>query len=165
MNTEQNNPAASFDNLPVLTEIVGQNAFDDLPTLTEVVTTEAAPEKPAEWVDTITLPEPCIANEGAANTTTVPTPPGSVINEIGNETIISSVVVLPPIVPAQGISEEQLQQLLNKLQHRLEGKLMQQLAPQIAKLQQQAMEQALNELRAEIPALLRHALNLNDSNK
>lgn len=162
MSPEQNN-APLLDNLPVLTEVVGQNTLDDLPTLTEVVSAQE-PAMPTEWIDTITLSEPCPAEAAARDESAAhidPLPPSETVIEPRH----SITAALPPPAPPQGISEEHLQQVLNKLQHRLEGKLMQQLAPQIAKLQQQALEQALSELKAEIPALLRNALNLNDSNK
>ncbi|MDD2686439.1 MAG: hypothetical protein PHY62_09800 [Gallionella sp.] len=159
----------SLDNLPLLTDVVGTQPFDELPTLTEVVmpATAVSHIEAEAYVDTLTLDTPIITEAQPA----APLPSPNELPVLRETEILPTAYAAvtasetPTIQTEASISEEQLQQLLNKLQHRLEGKLMQQLAPQIAALQQQALEQALNELKAEIPALLRNALNLNDSNK
>lgn len=165
----------SLDNLPLLTDVVGTQPFDDLPTLTEVVTpdTPAIHTEAEAYVDTISLDAPIITEAPPSAMSDVPDALPTAVGELetlptgpeAGTTTAVPVIETHAVQTEPPISEEQLQQLLNKLQRRLEGKLMQQLAPQIALLQQQALEQALSELKAELPPLLRNALNLTDGNK
>lgn len=94
----------SPDNLPLLTQAVGEATPDDLPTLTEVV----------DEAD----------------------------------------IHLPRV-----LSEEEMQRLLHQLETHLETVFAHKLNLHLEQLQRLAIEQAVSELKAELPELLRDALN------
>jgi hypothetical protein len=63
-------------------------------------------------------------------------------------------------IPAPRVfSEQEMQQLLHQLEAHLETVFANKLRLHLAQLQQQAVEQTVNELKAELPELLRDALN------
>lgn len=66
--------------------------------------------------------------------------------------------------PPRTFSDEEMQQLLLQLGAHLETVFTIKLSLHLEQLQQQAVEQAVNELKAELPELLRSALNPPDSN-
>jgi len=57
------------------------------------------------------------------------------------------------------LSEEEIQQLLHQLEAHLETLFTQKLGLHLEQLQRQAIDQALDELKAELPELLRDALD------
>ncbi len=57
------------------------------------------------------------------------------------------------------LNETDLRQVLQRLETHLEIVFMQKLNHHLEHLQRQAVEQAVNELKAELPELLRNALN------
>jgi len=74
---------------------------------------------------------------------------------------LTEVVVTPvePSPPARAFSEEEMQRLLKQLESRLEAVFTQKLSLHLEKLQRLAVKQTVNEFRAELPELLREALN------
>ena len=57
------------------------------------------------------------------------------------------------------LSAEEIQQLLHQLEAHIETLFTQKLGLQLGQLQRLAIDQALDELKAELPELLRDALN------
>ena len=57
------------------------------------------------------------------------------------------------------LSAEEIQQLLHQLEAHIETLFTQKLGLHLEQLQRQAIDQALDELKAELPELLRDALN------
>lgn len=57
------------------------------------------------------------------------------------------------------LSAEEIQQLLHQLEAHIETLFTQKLGLRLEQLQRQAIDQALDELKAELPELLRDALN------
>lgn len=113
------------DNLPLLTQVVDEDAPDDLPTLTEVVA------------------------EGQ-------TDPATGIQPDANQEVSAPEAAIPaPCAP----NEEEMQRLLQLLETHLEDVFTYKLSLNLEQLQRQAIEQAVSELKAELPELLRNALN------
>ena len=65
----------------------------------------------------------------------------------------------PPAPGPRAFSEQEIQQLLHLLEARLETIFANKLRLRFEHLQRQAVEQTVNELKAELPELLRDALN------
>lgn len=57
------------------------------------------------------------------------------------------------------LNEEEMQRLLQRLEAHLDNILTRKLTLHLEQLQRQAVEQAVSEVKAELPELLRHALN------
>ena len=97
------------------------------------------------------LPVPSSANRTPART-------------IG-ETTLNSLPVLTEIVAAADprkaheLDTEEIEKLLVKLEARIESLFTQRLGVRLEQLQRQAIDQALDELKAELPELVRDALN------
>jgi len=113
------------DNLPLLTQVVDEDALDDLPTLTEVIAKGQAESATGFQPDTsreVPAPEAAMPASCASN-------------------------------------EEEMQRLLQLLEIHLENVFAPKFSFHLEQLQRQAVEQAVNELKAELPELLRSALN------
>lgn len=113
------------DNLPLLTQVMDEDALYDLPTLTEVVASGQAESATGFQPGTnreATAPETAMTASCAPN-------------------------------------EEEMQQLLRQLEIHLENVFTHKLSLNLEQLQRQAVKQAVNELKAELPELLRNALN------
>jgi hypothetical protein len=81
------------------------------------------------------------------------------------ETTLNSLPVLTEIVAvtdahqAHELDTEEIQKLLLKLEARIETLFTQRLGIRLEQIQRQAVDQALDELKAELPELVRDALN------
>jgi hypothetical protein len=81
------------------------------------------------------------------------------------ETTLNSLPVLTEIVTAADarqaheLDTEEIQKLLLKLEARIETLFTQRLGILLEQIQRQAIDQALDELKAELPELVRDALN------
>ena len=86
------------------------------------------------------------------------------IRTIG-ETTLNSLPVLTEVAtqavahPSRALGAEETQQLLQQLQTHIETLFTQKLSLRLEELQRHAIDQALDELKAELPELLRDALN------
>ena len=120
--TSARQPDGLPDNLPLLTEVIGENMPDEFPTLTEIVA------------------------ESETDTR----------QDAGNSEAAMS--------HSDGISEEQMQKLLQQLEAHLETIFKQKLNLHIEQLQRQTIDQAIGELKAALPKLLRDALPANSRN-
>ncbi|MDO8294663.1 MAG: hypothetical protein Q7T29_17625 [Gallionella sp.] len=119
-----------LDNLPLLTQVADEDAPDDLPTLTEVVTDE-------------TTSHSTRLQETAVKSLVIPQ-----AGEGANESLREF-----------HVSEEEVQRLLRRLETHLENMFANKLSTNLEHLQRQAIDQAVSELKAELPELLRNALN------
>ena len=138
------------DNLPVLTQAIGDELLDDLPTLTEVVTDirsaeEAQPAAPQDITADHEIPE---EGDLPVLTESIRTASPSPIETATEETL-----------PPAALSEEDMQLLLQRIEAHLEAVFTQKLKVHLEQLKRQAIEQAVSELKAELPELLRGALN------
>lgn len=118
----------------------GSDLPDDLPLLTQVVD-----ENFPDGLPTLTE----IASEQQAGTTVEPRPAAS------QETTAPGAVAPPPPI----FGDEEMQQMLLQLETHLETVFADKLSFHLEELQRQAVGQAISELRAELPGLLRDALN------
>ena len=108
------------------------NIPDNLPLLTRVVKEEPLDDLP-------TLTEVVTETQPAADLK-----------------IVASDAITPPLC---AFSDDEIQQLLLRLGTHLETAFATRLNLRLEQLQRQAIEQAINELKAELPELLRDALN------
>lgn len=74
-------------------------------------------------------------------------------------TLTEVVEKLRSAAPPTALNETNLRQLLQQLEAHLETAFTQKLNHHLELLQRQAVEQAISELKAELPELLRNALN------
>ena len=142
MNTQHN---SSENELPLLTEVVSDSALDDLPILTEVVTDvhgkDAAPDSEKLLIEPL-VKQP---NETCDFQTSA----------------VQETVACESAVP-RAFNPEEMQQLLQQLEIHLETVFTSRLNTQIEQLQRLAVDLAVSELKAELPQLLRDALNKTD---
>ena len=94
-------------------------------------------------------------------------PAGSSTNAANlEETTLNSLPMLTDVVAesekhlSRTLSEHETQQLLRQLETRIEILFTQKLGLQLEQLQRQAIDRALDELKAELPVLLRDAMNV-----
>lgn len=126
------------DSLPLLTQVVEAATLDDLPTLTEIV-----------------IPDVAIADDDApallesAETPSLPNDASGIIS-INPKAAV-------PVPDAYG--EDAMQQLVHRLEAHIETVFAQKLNQHLEQLQKIAVDQAVNELKAELPGLLRDALD------
>ena len=122
-------------------EQLGSELPDNLPVLTQIVDDELPDDLPM-------LTE-VAGYEGSDESVT------------GFQPDISQEVFAPEsAIPASCVAnEEEKQRLLQQLETHLETVFTQKLNHHLEHLQKQAVEQAVNELKAELPELLRNALN------
>jgi len=74
--------------------------------------------------------------------------------------------IVEETVPHSSLSTKERQQLLRQMEKHLETLFSQKLALKLEQLQRQTVKQAISELKAELPDLLRDALNAHlDSRK
>ena len=138
MNTQHNN---SDNELPLLTEMVNDSALDELPILTEVVT---------DGNDKATPPDSETLLAGHPNETCD-----------FQTSAVQETVACESAVP-RAFNPEEMQQLLQQLEIHLETVFTSRLNTQIEQLQRLAVDLAVSELKAELPQLLRDALNKTD---
>jgi hypothetical protein len=99
-------------------------------------------------------------------------PPGKIIDNVPSsksssptigETTLNSLPVLTEVEgqthPPSVLSAEEMQQLLHQLESHLGTLFTKKLSLRLEQLQRQAIDQALDELKAELPELLRDALD------
>lgn len=117
-----------------LGEPLGKDLSDNLPLLTQVVKEEQQDDLPT-------------------------------LTEVVAESPAEHEVIAPEAIaaPVRTFSDEEMQQLLLQLGAHLETVFTIKLNLHLEQLQQQAVEQAVNELKAELPELLRSALNPPDA--
>jgi len=108
------------------------NIPDNLPLLTRVVKEEPLDDLPT-LTEVVTETQPAASLE-----------------------IVTSDAIAPPL---NAFSDDEIQQLLLRLGTHLETAFATRLNLRLEQLQRQAIEQAINELKAELPELLRDALN------
>lgn len=130
-----------LDNLPLLTQVADENAPDDLPTLTEVVTDETTSHSARLSKDD---------NQVAGYE--VQAEPSSGLQPDANRETPEAATPCAP-------NEEEVQRLLRRLETHLENMFAHKLSVNLEQLQRQAIDQAVSELKAELPELLRNALN------
>jgi len=81
------------------------------------------------------------------------------------ETKLNSLPLLTEVVAESGtnlprvMSDHEIQQLLRRLEARIEIMFTQKLGLHLEQLQRQAIDRALDEIKAELPALLRDAMD------
>jgi len=155
------------DNLPLLTQVTDEDAPDDLPTLTEVVA-EGQAEPAAELQPGADGKVPAPENEPSHARFPLPNP----LNEtISHSTKLPKTAAESLVIPQAGegtneslrefhINEEEMQRLLRQVETHLETVFIQKLNLNLEQLQHQAVEQVVSELKAELPELLRNALNV-----
>jgi hypothetical protein len=82
-----------------------------------------------------------------------------------NESALNSLPLLTEVVAESDanlprvLSEHEIQHLLGHLEARIEIMFTQKLGMHLEQLQRQAIDQALDEMKAELPELLREAMN------
>ncbi|BBJ00019.1 hypothetical protein FGKAn22_17110 [Ferrigenium kumadai] len=132
------------DDLPLLTKVVDEDVQHDLPTLTEVVE-EIHPALPPFEVPAIAGDElPVLMEVIAAE------PPPD---------IVAARQVMEDAPPPAALSEADMQLLLQRLEAHIESVFTKKLSLRLEQLQRQAIEQAVGELKAELPRILRDALD------
>lgn len=134
-----------LDNLPLLTQVADENAPDDLPTLTEVVTDETTSHSTRLSKDDSQV----AGYEGQAE------PSSGLQPDANREIPVPEAATATPCAP----NEEEVQRLLRRLETHLENRFANKLSANLEQLQRQAIDQAVSELQAELPELLRNALN------
>lgn len=86
-----------------------------------------------------------------------------VLTQVAGKTTAEDLPTLTEIVeetvPHPALSTKERQQLLRQLEKHLETLFSQKLALRLEQLQCQTVKQAISELKAELPELLREALN------
>ncbi len=94
------------------------------------------------------------------------TPAGPSANAASlDQSALNSLPMLTEVVadleknPSRALNEPETQQLLRQIESRIEILFTQKLGLQLEQLQRQAIDRALGELRAELPELLRDAMN------
>jgi hypothetical protein len=125
------------EDLPLLTRVIDE-APDDLPTLTEMVSDIPPPtqgETPAAAEDDLPVLMEAVAIEPA-----------------------SSIEAVKSAVSSPSLGEADIQRLAQQLEEHLESVLAQKLGHRLEQLQRLAVEQAVSELKAELPQILRDAL-------
>lgn len=132
-----------LDNLPLLTQVADEDAPDDLPTLTEVVTDETTSHSTRLSKDDSQV----AGYEGQ-------TEPASGFQPDANRKF-----PVPEAATPCTPNEEEMQRLLLQLETHLENMFANKLSANLEQLQRQAIDQAVSELKAELPELLRNALN------
>jgi len=175
------------DNLPLLTQVVEEEALDDIPTLTEIV---------AETDSNDRQFTPLAVQENMADTTeaVVESPvasdqeTGATKNVIADDDLLSllefvetemprrndgttgiSTTPEAALSPPRAFNDEEMQHLLHQLETHIETVLKEKLSldtiftkkltQQLEQLQQMAITQAVDELKAELPEILHNALN------
>jgi hypothetical protein len=95
-----------------------------------------------------------------SDSTSKPSLPALTISEttLNNLPILTEVVAEADNLP-RVLSAEEIQQLLHQLEAHIETLFTQKLGLHLGQLQRLAIDQALDELKAELPELLRDALN------
>jgi hypothetical protein len=178
VNTQHNN---SENELPLLTEVVSDSALDDLPILTEVVTDvhgkDAAPDSEKLLMEPLvkqlsiglrretSASEPLLIAIRLGEQTTLAK--SLVMAGHPNETCdfqtsaVQETVACESAVP-RAFNPEEMQQLLQQLEVHLETVFTSRLNTQIEQLQRLAVDLAVSEFKAELPKLLREALNKTD---
>lgn len=175
------------DNLPLLTQVVEEEALDDIPTLTEIVaeadskdrqftplavqenmagTTEAVAEPPAVSDQKTCATENVMADDDLLSLLE------SVETEIphrNNDATDISTIPQTALSSPRTFNDEEMQHLLLQLETHIETVLKEKLSldtiftkkltQQLEQLQQMAITQAVDELKAELPEILRNALN------
>ena len=134
-----------LDNLPLLTQVADEDAPDDLPTLTEIVTDETTSHSTRLSKDDSQV----AGYEGQ-------TEPATVLQPDADREIPAPEAAITASCP---LNEEEMQRLLRRLETHLENMFTHKLSINLEQLQRQAVEQAVGELKAELPELLRNALN------
>lgn len=119
-------------------ELTGDGLLDNLPLLTQVADENAPDDLP-------TLTE--VVTEGQAE-------PSSGLQPDANREI-----PVPEAATPCAPNEEEVQRLLRRLETHLENMFANKLSVHLEQLQRQAIDQAVSELKAELPELLRNALN------
>ena len=161
MNTQHNNPE---NELPLLTEVVRDSALEDLPILTEVVANghdqDVAPDSEKH------LMKPLAIRPGEQTTLAKSQVMAGHPNETGNfqDSAVRETVACESEVP-RTLNPEEMQQLLQQLEVHLETVFTSRLNTQLEQLQRLAVDLAVSELKAELPQLLRDALNKTDVNR
>ncbi|TAN79293.1 MAG: hypothetical protein EPN14_06025 [Gallionella sp.] len=77
------------------------------------------------------------------------------LTEVVQENIATDIAIPPP----SAFGDEEMRRLLLRLEAHLETVFAEKLNLRLEQLQQVAVEQAVNELKAELPNMLRNALN------
>ena len=78
---------------------------------------------------------------------------------LNNLPMLTEVVAESETNPPRILGEPEIQQLLRQLEARIEIMFTQKLGLHLEQLQRQAIDRALDELKAELPELLRDAMN------
>ncbi|MBK9160837.1 MAG: hypothetical protein IPM27_04635 [Nitrosomonadales bacterium] len=144
--TTPDRPGDPADNLPLLTNVVGEEALDDLPTLTEVVTETTRPEglQPDDITDDIP------PHDDSPDRVT----PSEIVAYPEAQPDTSSPAEIPRI-----LTEAELQQLLDRVGTHLTTAFTEKLSRHLEQLHHQAVAHAIGEFRDELPELLRDALD------
>jgi hypothetical protein len=161
-----------LDNLPLLTQVADEDAPDDLPTLTEVVTDETTGETTSHPTK---QPEDGCQVVGYSHSTRLsaekllaghPKDDSRVAGYEGQTEPASGLqpdadreIPAPEAAASCTPNEEEVQRLLRRLETHLENRFAHKLSANLEQLQRQAIDQAVSELKAELPELLRNALN------
>lgn len=119
--------------LPLLTEVANDTASQELPTLTEIVTPAVEALDRDTSHEATSLSEPLTKQALTADT--------------------------EPLAPTRKLNPEEMHQLLQQLEVHLESVFTKKLNTQLDQLQRLAVDLAVSEFKAELPQLLRDALN------
>ncbi|MDX8379177.1 MAG: hypothetical protein R8K48_03905 [Gallionella sp.] len=119
--------------LPLLTEVENDALSQELPTLTEIVTLAVEAVNSGTSNVAISLNEPHTKQVLAVNT--------------------------EQLTPKKKLNPEEMHQLLQQLEGHLESVFTRKLNTQLDQLQRLAVDLAVSEFKAELPRLLRDALN------
>jgi len=181
VNTQHNNPE---NELPLLTEVVRDSALEDLPILTEVVANghdqDIAPDSEKHLMKPLvkqlsiglgretSASKPLLIAIRPCEQTTLaksqvmaghPNETGDFQDSAGRETVACESAM------PRALNPEEMQQLLQQLEVHLETVFTSRLNTQLEQLQRLAVDLAVSELKAELPQLLRDALNKTDVNR
>ncbi|MDD5385132.1 MAG: hypothetical protein PHG89_09675 [Gallionella sp.] len=118
----------------------GDGLPDNLPLLTQVADEDAPDDLP-------TLTEVVTGGQ---------TEPATVLQPDADREIPAPEAAIAASCP---LNEEEMQRLLRRLETHLENMFANKLSANLEQLQRQAIDQAVSELKAELPELLRNALN------
>lgn len=151
-----------LDNLPLLTQVVKEDSLGDIPILTEIVAeSQSVASQESSGTDAVMADDDLLS---LLESIEVETPLRD--SELKG---ISVATDKADIASPHFVNDAEMQQLLHQLETHMESVLRKKLSLdtvfteklilQLEQLQQMAITQAIDELKAELPNMLRDALN------